>query len=144
MHVQLMRVGCYGRFSDMTSSVSVISSKSSPLLTTHHASSSSRSRQSSPVGDTNNVVAWLKEIRLHKYAEHLAKYTWDEVYCQYYDYYCYTTNTLGLCLTILFSRDNFKLDWAPRSLKEPLGLLVQDFIQAGKGCPTSSVEVMNR
>lgn len=56
----------------------VVSSKSSPLLATHRGSGGSRSRQNSPRGG-DSVVAWLKEIRLHKYTESLSKYSFDEV-----------------------------------------------------------------
>jgi len=79
-HVSWQVLRCVvGRYSDVSSSVCVISSKSSPLLTAHQPSAGSRSRHSSPVNDSNNVIAWLKEIRLHKYSECLAKFTWDEV-----------------------------------------------------------------
>jgi len=74
-------IGCGGRCSDVNSSVCVMSSKSSPLLTAHRMTTGSRSRHSSPVSDANKVVAWLKEIRLHKYTERLADFTWDEVRC---------------------------------------------------------------
>jgi len=67
-------------------SPTVMSSRSSPALTAHrrvsrgHGVGSPRSRHSSPVTEQTNVVAWLKDIRLHKYSECLAKFTWDEVY----------------------------------------------------------------
>jgi len=73
-------VACDGRYSDANSPVCVISSRSSPLLTGHRTSGGSHSRRSSPVNESNSVVAWLKEIRLHKYTERLAKFTWDEVH----------------------------------------------------------------
>ena len=71
--------GVFGSHSDVNNSVCVISSKSSPVLTAHRASSGSRSRHSSPVTDRNNIIAYLKEIRLHKYTDCLANFTWDEV-----------------------------------------------------------------
>lgn len=59
----------------MSSSQSPLpSSRSSPFL----SSQGSRSRHNSSQG-YNSIAAWLKDIRLHKYTDKLAKYTWEEV-----------------------------------------------------------------
>lgn len=52
------------------------SSRSSPFL----SSQGSRSRHNSSQG-YNSIAAWLKDIRLHKYTDKLAKYTWEELFC---------------------------------------------------------------
>jgi len=61
--------------SQSSSQSPLTSSRSSPYLS---SSQGNRSRHNSSQG-YNSVAAWLKDIRLHKYTDKLAKYTWEEV-----------------------------------------------------------------